>query len=136
LFDRETGETVNLKENEYTFFATASDVGRAEALRFTLILSNSAEAATEGSSVVALEDINESITIKQFGKIIDVQTIEEVEELSTITVTNVLGQNVVYAITANLTNGSNLITLPSDLNGFYIISVQTGGSIVTKKLLL
>ena len=136
LFDRETGETVNLKENGYTFFAAAADAGRAEASRFTLILSNSAEAATEVSSVVSLEDVNESITIKQFGKIIDFQAIEEVEETSTITVTNVLGQNVVYAVTTNLVNGSNLITLPSDLNGFYIISVQTGGSIVTKKLML
>ena len=136
MFDRETGETVNLKENGYTFFAAAADAGRAEASRFTLILSNSAEAATEVSSVVSLEDVNESITIKQFGKIIDVQAIEEVEETSTITVTNVLGQNVVYAVTTNLVNGSNLITLPSDLNGFYIISVQTGGSIVTKKLML
>lgn len=136
LFDRETGETVNLKENGYTFFATVSDAGRAEATRFTLILSNSAEAVTEGSSVVAHEDENESITIKQFGKIIDVQTIDKSEELSTITITNVLGQNVVYAITTNLVNGSNLITLPSELNGFYIISVQTGGSIVTKKVML
>ena len=135
LFDHITGETVNLKEGDYSFFALASSEEDTDKTRFTLILSNSEDAAS-GSAFSTIEDENEATTIKQFGKIIDVQTVDESEELSTITVTNVLGQNVVFAITTNLVNGSNLINLPAELNGFYIISVQTGDSIVTKKLML
>lgn len=136
LFDHVTGETVNLKDDTYSFYALASNPDGSDKGRFTLILSNSEASSTEGMTITSIQDQDESITIKQFGKIIDVQTIDEKEELSTITVTNVLGQNVVYTITTNLVNGSNLINLPSDLAGFYIISVQTGDVIVTKKLIL
>lgn len=136
LYDALTGETVNLKENAYSFFALATDPEVEAKTRFTLILSNSEAATEEEITFAPTEEETNAIAIKQFGHILDIQTVEDQNQLSTITVTNVLGQYESFVVTTQLINGSNLVTLPAELKGFYILSIQTGDQIVTKKLML
>ncbi len=136
LYDALTGETVNLKENAYSFYALTTDPEVLEKTRFTLILSNSEDAVEEGLTFTPTVDETDALVIKQFGHILDIQTVEEQNQLSTITVTNVLGQYQSFVVTTQLVNGSNLVTLPAELNGFYILSVQTGDQVITKKLML
>ena len=137
LFDQLTGETANLKESNYVFYSVADNPEAKPVKRFTLILSNSADANENGglvSNETAIE--TEFISLKVMGNIIDVQSEESLEELTTITLTNVLGQKEVFTTTASILAGSNLITLPSSLKGFHIVTLRTGDKVVTQKIVL
>ena len=139
LFDRMTGETVNLKEQSYVFYANATEEGVDKSdRRFTLILSNSAD-VNENNVIQSPDfDSDDAIVIKQMGNIIeiDVQSVKEYDTPSVITVTNVLGQKEVFITTTSLVAGSNLVTLPTTIKGFHIITLRTGDEIVTKKVVL
>lgn len=137
LFDKMTGETVSLKENPYVFFAEAPEEGAdVSDKRFTLILSNGADA--NENSVIQSPDLESDnvIVIKQMGYIFDVKSVEEHDTPAIITVTNVLGQKEVFMTTTSLLTGSNLVTLPTTIKGVHIITVRTGNEIVTKKVVL
>lgn len=137
LFDRMTGETVNLKEHPYVFYANASDPQKNKSdRRFTLILSNSAD-ANENNGIQATDfDSDDALVIKQMGNIIEVQSVQEYDTPTTFTLTNVLGQKEVFITTTTLAAGSNLVTLPTTIKGFHIITLRTGDQIVTKKVVL
>jgi hypothetical protein len=138
LFDRMTGETVNLKEQSYVFYANAPEedgVDKSDR-RFTLILSNNADANENNVIQTPDFDSDDAIIIKQMGNIIDVQAVKEYDTPSVITVTNVLGQKEVFVTTTSLVAGSNLVTLPTTIKGFHIITLRTGDEIVTKKVVL
>ena len=137
LFDRMTGETVNLKEQSYVFYANAPEEGVDKSdRRFTLILSNSAD-VNENNVIQSPDfDSDDAIVIKQMGNIIDVQSVKEYDTPSVVTVTNVLGQKEVFRTTTSLVAGSNLVTLPTTIKGFHIITLRTGDEIVTKKVVL
>lgn len=135
LFDSETGEAVNLKDGDYTFYALADNKNNYS--RFTLVLTNS-ESAGESTFISPNEKVSDGSTyIKQIGNQIDVQTTNDIsDELSTVTVTNVLGQNELFSTQINLNLGSNIVTLPNRLSGFYIVTVRTGDKLTTKKIML
>jgi hypothetical protein len=137
LFDRMTGETVNLKESDYVFYSNASDPEKAKSdRRFTLILSNSVDANENNTIQTTDYDADQTLVIKQMGNIIDVQSVVEYDSPTTITLTNVLGQKEVFITTTSLVAGSNLVTLPNTIKGFHIITLRTGDQIVTKKVVL
>lgn len=137
LYDKITGETVNLKEHEYVFFASKDDADKKKFdARFTLILSNSAEANDNTSIFANQTNESDQIKITQMGNIIDVQSAQEFDEQTTITVTNVLGQKEVFLTTTTLVAGSNIVTLPESLKGFHIITLKTGENRVTQKIVL
>lgn len=132
LHDSFTGETVNLKDGDYTYHVS---LDRRQDQRFTLILSNEISAGSSGIS--SHTDITEGqVQIKQIGNVIDVVAPKTYDEISYITVTNVLGQREVFTTSANLVSGSNVISLPDDLKGFHIIAIRTGDNIVTHKVVL
>jgi hypothetical protein len=135
IHDHLTGEIVNLKDEAYVFYAGVDNPDAKVAPRFTLILSNSENGASDGilSNLTSAED---ELTIVQLGNIVDVQSTENYDDVTTVTLSNVLGQAVVYSVTTTLVNGSNLITLPSNLEGLYLISIRTGNEVVTKKIIL
>lgn len=135
LYDNETGELIDLKkEPQYTFYSEVF-----EGHRFTLILTN--EEISEESSIESLTTnelgIEEAeITITQMGNTFNVQNNGEYDENAQVSVVNVLGQTEVYHTSFSLVNGSNLITLPSDLTGVYIFVVTSGNKQITKKVVL
>lgn len=137
LFDRMTGETVNLKEHSYVFYANATEGDEDKSdRRFTLILSNSADANENNTIQPSNLGSDDALVIKQMGNIINVQSVVEYETPTTITLTNVLGQKEVFITTTSLVAGSNLVTLPTTIKGFHIITLRTGDEIVTKKVVL
>lgn len=136
IFDRLTGETVNLKENNYVFYASADNPEAKSASRFTLILSNSVDAAENDGFVLANEANDGQLNIKQMGNIIDVQSSDDLPEATRISITNVLGQEEVFVTSAMILNGSNMITLPAHLKGLHIITLRTGDQLLTQKIML
>lgn len=104
--------------------------------RFTLILSNSVNGENDDAILSNLSTTEDELKIVQLGNIIDVQSTENYEDVTSISLTNVLGQAVVYTTTTTLVNGSNIITLPSNLKGVFMISIRTGNEVVTKKIIL
>ena len=136
LFDHKTGETIDLKEENYVFFGEAED---SENVRFTLILNNAANGDDAGIEITEPETeaaIQANIEITQMGNLLDVYSNVNFDLPTVITVTNVLGQQVVYESTATLLSGKNLITLPADLSGFHIITFRTGNEVVSHKVIL
>lgn len=132
LVDNQTNDVVNLTNGDsYYFYA---DKGNFD--RFKLILSN--REIIENNIVPVLEEqILEEVTITQIGNAINVETESEVEENSIITITNLLGQEVIYSENIILINGSNIVTLPSGFNGVYLVTViSNDGNRVTKKIIL
>ncbi len=136
LFDHFTGETVNLKENTYAFYSVADDPEIETALRFTLILSNSENASNNNGIHTTSITKNDQLSLKQMGNSIDIQSLQNYDEISTISLTNALGQKEVFQTTTSLVTGSNIITLPEDLKGFHIITIKTGESIINQKIIL
>lgn len=136
IHDHLTGEIVNLKDESYVFYAGVDNPEAKIAPRFTLILSNAENGATDEGILSNLSNADDKLNIVQLGNIVDVQSTENYSDLTTITLSNILGQEVVYTETTTLVNGSNIITLPSNLKGLYIISFRTGNEVVTKKIIL
>lgn len=134
LFDHLTGEFIDLKiELNYTFYSEITS-----GHRFTLILTN---AETEGESTIQALTINESVaanglTITQMGNTFNIESPENLTEDSQIKLINVLGQQIVFEQSRKLVSGSNLITIPEQNIGVYILVITTGDKIVTKKVVL
>lgn len=136
LYDQQTGEFIDLKkEPSYTFHSEPF-----EGHRFTLVLTN--EAYSNDATIQTLTINGESsstsdlMEITQMGHSFNIQVSENLTEDSKITVTNVLGQTVVYSGVQRLVEGSNMITVPADLKGVHILVITTGNSVVTKKVVL
>jgi hypothetical protein len=127
---------VNLKEESYVFYSGVDNPEAKIAPRFTLILSNAENGASDAGIISNLSNTEDELKIVQLGNIVDVQSTENYSDLTAITLSNILGQEVVYAETTTLVNGSNIIALPSYLKGLYIISFRTGNEVVTKKIIL
>ncbi len=136
LYDKNTGETTNLKENNYIFYYETGKQKDEYGNRFDLILSNAE--VTNNDNGIYSNNINEvsNLSIKQMGYIVDITAINDVESLTSITLTNVLGQNVVFSTELLLNAGSNIITIPSNLKGLHIITIQTKQEQLTMKLVL
>jgi hypothetical protein len=136
IHDHLTGEIVNLKDESYVFYAGVDNPEAKVTPRFTLILSNSVNGENDDAILSNLSTTEDELKIVQLGNIIDVQSTENYEDMTSISLTNVLGQAVVYSTTTSLVNGSNIITLPSNLKGVFMISIRTGNEVVTKKIIL
>lgn len=133
LFDYITGEKVDLKRTDYTFF---TETALKNTRRFTLLLTNQQNGSANEVYTFTENSGDENITIKQLGDQIDILATEAPEEVSTVIITNLLGQSELFNTKLNLNQGSNVITLPNQLKGFYILSIQTGEKITTKKIML
>ncbi|MFT5821145.1 MAG: hypothetical protein ACI8ZM_002394 [Crocinitomix sp.] len=135
LYDKNTGETINLKEGNYIFYGEKANEDKQKN-RFNLILSNAE--ATNNDDGIYSNNISEisNLSIKQMGSIVDITAINDEESITTITLTNVLGQNVVFSTALLLNSGSNIITIPNNLKGFHIITIQTKNEQLTMKLVL
>jgi hypothetical protein len=133
LVDKETGELINLSNNnEHSFYST-----EGEHDRFRLILSNK-NIQEINVSPTSENEINEGeITITQIGNAINVETELEIEDNSIVTITNLLGQEIIYSENITLISGSNIVALPSNFNGVYLVTViSEKGKRVTKKIIL
>ena len=68
------------------------------------------------------------------GNMVDISSPGTLNTSAEISIVNLLGQREVLAQTLDLSNGSNLLTLPENLNGVHIISVIVDGKRISKKL--
>ncbi|MBK9593775.1 MAG: T9SS type A sorting domain-containing protein [Crocinitomicaceae bacterium] len=77
-----------------------------------------------------------NMTVSQMGHTFDVQVEQMSEERVQISVVNMLGQNEVYSSYLQFQNGSNIFTLPADLQGVHLLVIRIGDSVITKKVVL
>lgn len=135
LYDAETNEFIDLKQDlTYTFYSDVFDGNR-----FTLILTNeeTSEASTVQSLTVNESDVTEeSLTITQMGHTFNVVVSETLTSDSQVRLVNVLGQTEVYSTNVQFIEGSNLISVPSELYGVHILIITTGDRVLTKKVVL
>lgn len=136
LYDNETGEFVNLKnETSYTFY---SDV--YEGSRFTLVLTNLEvvpEATVESLSINENELTGSNlITITQMGHLFDIVASSDLNQNSEISLVNVLGQTTVFTEWAQIVQGSNIVAVPEDIKGVHVLVIRTGDEVITKKVVL
>ena len=137
LYDAITGHSYDLKERPYVYHAELNeDEETIDKDRFTLILSNGESGITNPSGAAKPEIESVSVEITQMDHVIDIAPSEDLGEISTITVTNVLGQTEVFSTQTMLLGGSNIITLPENIKGFHIITVRTGNQIISEKVIL
>jgi hypothetical protein len=131
LVDLATNEIVDLRKSNYTFYGMEDDETRD---RFQLILSNES-LGDENNSVFGVT-LNQELSITQIGNAIDINSSEFIKGASQIMITNLLGQDVLYEEDIQIQQGVNMIYLPGELKGFYLVTVKTSNGVVTKKIIL
>ena len=130
LLDNKTGDIVNLlQESQYVFYANE---GVSET-RFTLILTNEESIEQTPFGTASIQDNDNGYTLTQMGNVIDLNTTFNAEN-ATVSLYNVLGQEMVYTKQTSIIEGSNIITLPNGLSGVYVLSINYDGQRITKKL--
>ena len=131
LHDLVTNEIIDLRKTNYTFYAIEDDESKQ---RFQLILSN--ESLGDGNNSTFTTSTNEGIAITQIGNAIDVNSDELINGVSQVLVTNLLGQDVLFTEGIQIQKGVNMVYLPEELKGFYLVTVRTPIGVVTKKIIL
>jgi len=131
LVDLATKELIDLRKTNYTFFAIEDDENRQ---RFQLVLSNEGLGNTNTS--VFGSSVQEAVAINQIGNAIDINSNESIDGVSIVSLTNVLGQNILFSESVQIQEGTNMVYLPIDLKGFFIVSVKTSNGLITKKIML
>jgi hypothetical protein len=133
LYDHATNTVVNLKnEPAYTFYSAPT-----EGHRFTLILTNDDQ--TQPESIQSLgtgAELESGITITQMGHNFNIETGMEYGENTQVKLVNLLGQEEVFYQNLKLVEGSNVITIPAEHKGVFILVVTTGEKVITKKVVL
>jgi hypothetical protein len=130
LLDKETGEFIDMKKTtEYVFYADAGEVDR-----FRILMSNEIEFTDAPIGTARIDETTENVNITQIGNVIDISSMEYLGENIEVSVFNMLGQREVFFKTTSILKGSNLVTLPSDLKGVHVISVNVNGERISKKL--
>jgi hypothetical protein len=131
LIDNFTGDVINLKKmNSYTFYAY-----KGQLQRFQLILSNRT-VETSPSSVFESGVDQQGLIITQIGNSINVESEEALNGIAEINIFNLLGQEIIYSESFEIQAGSNMMFLPSELSGIYLIVVKSINGIQTKKIIL
>lgn len=131
LIDYLTGDKISFnKQNSYTFFSEEGDFQR-----FKLVLSN--DLIVDNNTSIFDKGANEEgIVINQLGNAINIVSTESVKGLTEIKIINLLGQDVVYTKSLSLLSGDNMVFLPNNFSGIYIVTVTNSKGIVTKKIML
>lgn len=134
LIDNYENEKVDLKVNpNYVFWSEVDST----TTRFTLILTNAA--VSEAEVFDTNDELNNQetayLSINQTGNMLIINSEIDIEN-SEITLYNVYGQQVNYNKQTSLVKGDNLVTLPDNFDGVYIVTIRTGEDIFTKKIVL
>lgn len=131
LIDNVTGDVIDLKkQSSYVFY---SEVGEFQ--RFQLVLSNTAINNVE-ASIFESDSNGDELTITQLGNSINVESEDEIEGVTEISIVNLLGQDVVYTESINIQSGSNMIFMPEELSGMYLVVIKSSKGVQTKKIML
>jgi len=129
LIDKETNQTIDLRK--YPHYSFYTEEGEFE--RFTVILSNE---KIVGDDVSPLSNVtDDEITISQIGNAVNVQSNEVVEGNSDLTIYNLLGQELIFSTIFEIQKGSNLVVVPEELSGIYIVVVKSANGMTTKKMM-
>ncbi|MBX7093214.1 MAG: hypothetical protein K1X56_00710 [Flavobacteriales bacterium] len=126
LEDKKTGSFHDLSSGAYRFNASQN-----EKSRFVLHLSNNNSACEkiQSSAVAALEGVN----INRTSEGVFVEYNLDSDQSSVISVVNVLGQDIVNARSVSVSTGKIRIQLPADYSGIFIVNVQLGDKMISKK---
>jgi hypothetical protein len=131
IFDKFLNKTIDLvREGQYTFYAEEGDLDR-----FTLILTNST--LSDKTYMKGIENsVDSNVSLAQLGQTIEVSSTVMLNNV-TLEVTNVLGQKVFSDYQLAAITGKQYVSLPSELNGMYIVVLRENGNIMaTKKIIL
>lgn len=128
LKNKISGETFDLKSTPYFTFEV-SDASKVYA--FELVLSNNSNACRTASVVAE----NNSVTFTPFENNVLITTDFAKDENVNISITNLLGQEIVSNKTVNTSAKNHSITTVG-LSGVYIITVKSSMGIHSKKIVL
>ncbi|MDQ3046983.1 MAG: T9SS type A sorting domain-containing protein [Bacteroidota bacterium] len=129
LEDTKLNKVIDLNvENVYTFHLNSGD----DVNRFIVHFSKDGNCKTPSFNTIADAFSNEiEVLTAQDGNIINFNFTEVTPSI--VTVTNILGQNIINTQSVEASNQSMKINLPSDFSGMYIISIESAKGKVTKK---
>ncbi|PZE18292.1 hypothetical protein DNU06_00205 [Putridiphycobacter roseus] len=128
LFDQTLNKMIDLRaEGAYTFY---SEVGEFD--RFKVIFTNDVLSTDDFITTV---NTGTEINITQLGSAIEISALNGFVN-NTVYVTNALGQEILSPREVNLSNGSKLLNLSTDLKGLMIVVVKNVNGITTKKIIL
>jgi len=131
LIDNETGSVINLKEElSYKFHSE-----EGEYQRFQLILSNEVITNNE-TSIFESEKDDSELTITQLGNAINIESEESIEGITEVSVINILGQTAEYTESIKIESGSNIVFIPENLSGMYLVVIKSSNGVKTKKIML
>lgn len=123
LTDWLTGETINLKEQDYHF---GSEAGMSE--RFTLTLSNNQLSTSSDYSAPA------SVTIAQSGSVVQLNNKLQADQVVQVYVYDMSGHVTVLKYNHTLSPGVNTVQLP-ETHGVNLIVVETETEKITQKII-
>lgn len=130
LVDNLTGERIDLKSNDYSFYSEAGDFER-----FTIEFSNSSISTSSNLAAISENEVS-GLSIYQVGDRIDISTTDDNSSDATVTVYDLSGHVTVLKLNVSLNSGVTSVLLPSGLTGLQIVVVQTETERVTKKIVL
>jgi hypothetical protein len=130
LIDKQTNQKIDLrKTSHYSFYAEEGEFDR-----FTIILSNDRVVGNELSPIYS-DIATDDITISQIGNTINIQSNEVVDGNADLTIYNLLGQELIFSTTFEIQKGDNLVIVPENLSGIYIVVIKSTNGITTKKMM-
>jgi hypothetical protein len=128
LEDKFTNKMIDLSSGSYSFEAKTSD----DAHRFVLHLvdksSSCEELMREGVAAAS-----QSAFIYHSAEGLSVKFDFEQTTAATISVYNVVGQNIIEPIQVDASKQTMLLSLPSNLHGVYFVTIHAGNEVITKK---
>ncbi len=128
LYDNLTHQKIDLRK--YPHYSFYSEEGEFD--RFTLILSND---RVVGNSTMVSTLTDDEVVISQIGNAVNVQSKEVIEGETNLTIYNLLGQELIFSTTFEIQKGDNVIVVPENLSGVYIVVVESANGITTKKMM-
>ncbi len=131
LFDNATGMSVDLNEgNGYCFTSNVNDSPD----RFILTFSKNGDCKSLTSNTIAASvDFENHVDVLPSAQGNTINFYLQETANTTISVSNMLGQNIVENININAIDQSVNIALPEGYSGMYIIKVESDKGSITKK---
>ncbi len=129
LYDNVTGDVIDLRKYpSYTFFSEAGEFDR-----FELVLSNERiEGNSTSTNIIGEEG---TISISQIGNAVNIQSEDQIEGNSSLTIYNLLGQELIFSTNFEVQKGDNIIFVPEELSGMYVVVVTTSKGREAKKMM-
>lgn len=130
LEDKLLNKTVDLSpENSYSFQMNVGD----NADRFIVHFSKNGDCRSAVANNSSISEFNNNVLILPTTEGNSIEFMFSESTPVNITVTNILGQTVVDALSLNVQSQTTNIVLPQDFSGMYIVKIESSKGVIIKK---